>query len=99
MERELIDALAKELVDRGLLIEAGWQTLKMMSVAPNAPQLQVDEMRNTFFAGAQHLFACMMGILDPGAEVTDADFRRMDAISDELEKFYNEFLMKHGMKE
>ena len=69
-----------------------------MSVSPNAPQIQIDEMRNAFFAGAQHLFASIMGILDPEAEVTEADLKRMDAIAGELQNFYNEFLTKHGMK-
>ena len=99
MEQEAIDKITKHFVDQGLLIEAGWQTLKVLSIAPNAPQLQIDEMRNAFFAGAQHLFASIMGLLDPEAEVTETDIRRMDAIAGELENFYNEFKIKHGVKE
>lgn len=98
MEQDAIDAIAKHLVDQGLLIEAGWQMLKLMSVSPNASQIQLNEMRNAFFAGAQHLFASIMGILDPGSEPTDADMERMDNIAKELQNFYNEFLTKHGMK-
>lgn len=94
-EQEEIDKVTKHFVDQGLLIEAGWQTLKMLSIAPNAPQIQIDEMRNAFFAGAQHLFASIMGILDPGSEPTDADMERMDNIAKELQNFYNEFVAKH----
>jgi hypothetical protein len=95
MEREAIDKITKHFVDQGLLIEAGWQTLKIMSVAPNAPQIQIDEMRNAFFAGAQHLFASLMGLLDPGSEPTETEIRRMDAIAGELENFYNEYVTKY----
>ena len=98
MEDEAINALSKRLVDQGLLIEAGWQTLKLMSVSPNAPQIQLNEMRNAFFAGAQHLFASVLGILDPEEEITDQDMRRMDAIAKELQNFYNEFVAKHNIK-
>jgi len=95
MEQDKVDATVKELVDQGLLIEAGWQSLKLISVADNAPQIQIDEMRNAFFAGAQHLFASLMGILDPEAEVTDNDMKRMDSIAGELQNFYNEYVTRN----
>lgn len=95
MEDEAINAITKRLVDQGLLIEAGWQTLRAMSVSPRASQIQINEMRNAFFAGAQHLFASVLGILDPEEEITDNDMRRMDAIAKELQNFYNEFVAKH----
>ena len=98
MEREEINKITKHFVDQGLLIEAGWQTLKMISVAPNAPQIQIDEMRNAFFAGAQHLFSSIIEMLDPEAEITDNDIRRMDAIEKELNGFYKEFVAKHKGK-
>ena len=98
MEDEAINKIVKHFVDQGLLIEAGWQTLKMLSLPPNAPQIQIDEMRNAFFAGAQHLFASIIEMLDPEAEVTETDMRRMDAIEKELQNFYKEFVVKHKGK-
>ena len=95
--RELIDEVTKKYMDQGLIIEAGWQTLKMMSVSPGAPQIQIDEMRNAFFAGAQHLFASIMSALDPGLEETEDDMRRLNLISIELEQFYTEFKKKYGV--
>ena len=36
-DRSAIDALTKGLVDQGKLIEAGWQSLRLTAVAPDAP--------------------------------------------------------------
>ncbi len=84
---EQLNALAREFTDKGKLIEAGWIGLRIAAVPLDAPQLQIDEMRNAFFAGAQHLFGSIMGILDPGEEPTDADLNRMDLIDKELRDF------------
>ena len=51
-----IEKLTKELTDKGLLIEAGFVSLRHMAIAKDASAEQVDEMRSAFFAGAQHLF-------------------------------------------
>ena len=69
-ERQLMEKITRDLVDQGLLIEAGWVGLRMMSVPKDAPQIQVDEMRDSFFAGAQHLFGSIMSMMDPDAEPT-----------------------------
>jgi hypothetical protein len=86
--------LERELVDRGLLIEAGWIGLRIAAISPDASQL---EMRGAFFAGAQHLFASILGVLDGDAEPTEQDLRRMDMVAKELETFINEFSKKHGL--
>jgi hypothetical protein len=41
-------------------------------------------------AGAQHLFASIMGILDPGREPTARDMARMSMIANELDAFTQE---------
>jgi hypothetical protein len=69
-------------------------SLKIMSVADDAPPIQIEEMRNSFFAGAQHLFASIMHGLDPDKEPTEADMRRMDLIDAELKRFITEFELK-----
>lgn len=91
----LADKLSRDLTDRGKIIEAGWMSLKTLSVPCDAPQMQIDEMRNAFFAGAQHLFSSIMTILDPGAEPTDKDLERMSLIEGELADFYKQFLKRH----
>lgn len=47
-------------------------------------------MRMAFFAGAQHLWGSINGTLDPGAQPSVDDMRRMEKISDELDKFVAE---------
>lgn len=95
----LAHELSKRLSDQGRLIEAGWIGLRAMAVPPDAPEVQVNEMRYAFMAGAQHLFASIMGILDPGEEPTDADLRRLDLIHNELEAFRKEMELRHGRPE
>lgn len=56
----------------------------------NAPPHQLHEMRLAFMAGAQHLFASMMGMLDPEPDETPDDMRRMDLINRELDAFRGE---------
>jgi hypothetical protein len=79
--------LYRKFVDSGKLIEAGWISLRIAAISSNAPQMQIDEMRNAFMAGAQHLFASIMQMLEPGDELTENDMRRIDLIADELEAF------------
>jgi hypothetical protein len=80
-------ALTKALTDQGKLIEANWIGYRALVVPRGAGPVQVEECRRAFFAGAQALFASIMTVLDPGAEPTETDLKRMDAISDELRAF------------
>lgn len=90
MTKTDLQQLHRRFADSGKLIEAGWISLRIAAIPPNAPQVQIDEMRNAFMAGAQHLFASIMQSLDAGDDATDADLRRMDLISAELELFGKE---------
>lgn len=83
----LIAQLTKDMVSKGKLIEAGFTAMRLTAMHPDAPPEQVSEMRLAFFAGAQHLFGSIMGILDEGRDPTDADMLRMEQISNELEAF------------
>lgn len=85
--------LSKRLSDEGRLIEAGWIALRAI-LPPGAPDVQVNEMRFAYMAGAQHLFSSIMGVLDPGAEPTAADLRRLELINRELEAFYEEMQLR-----
>lgn len=84
---ELVTKMTKEFTDKGQIVEAGWQAYRMLSIPPNAPDIQVKECRLAYFFGAQHLFASIMGVLDQGEEPTESDMRRMDQINTELENF------------
>ena len=96
---ELLTETSRELADQGKLIEAGWVSMQLAMVPPDAPDVQVAEMRKAFMAGAQHLFSSIMAILDPGDdEPSEADLRRMDLISDELNAFYEEMTREARLK-
>jgi hypothetical protein len=93
--QDAAELLAKELSNRGCLIEAGWIIFKGMTIPPGASEIQIREMRLAFMAGAQHLFASIMGVLDPGEEPTDADLKRFDLIHQELETFRKELELRY----
>jgi len=95
---DLIKALEKKLIKEGLLIEAGWQSFKLMSISPLASQQQLDSMRVTFFAGSQHLFSTIMHMLDPGDDPTQADLIRMDQIDAELKRFIEEYKRANNLE-
>lgn len=92
---EFVDALAKELTDRGELIAAGFHSYRTMVIPKDEPTVQVNECRLAFFAGAQHVFSTIMRMLDAGDEPSADDMRRMSAIQAELDKFSREFALRH----
>jgi len=94
-DRAFLQRLSRELTDQGKLIEAGWISLRIACELENAPPIQLQEMRNAFFAGAQHLFSSIMTILEPDAEPTDKDLERMDLIDKELKAFVNDFTIRN----
>lgn len=71
-------------VNQGALIEMGFAAF-MATVAKDCPPSDAPRLRQVYFAGAQHLFASIMQILDPGEDATEADLARMGAIASELE--------------
>lgn len=94
-DRAFLKRLSRELTDKGKLIESGWIGLRLACDLEDAPKVQLEEMRNAFFAGAQHLFASIMIILDPGADPTDKDLERMDLIDRELKAFINDYTIRN----
>lgn len=89
-KEQLAKDLTKKFADDGWLIEAGFAAFRSLVIHEDAPRSQVAEMRMAFMAGAQHLFGSMMATMDPGAEPTEDDLRRMDLIHAELEAFTQE---------
>lgn len=96
---EVIEALTAKLTDEGRIIEAGWVAMRALAIPEDAPQIQLDEMRNAFFAGAQHLFASIMVVLDPGDEPTEQDLNRFDQIDAELKRFISEYSARAAKSE
>lgn len=95
-QRKIHDAVAKKLTDEGRLIEAGWQLMVFFTLPPDAPPLQVSEMRKAFFMGAQHLYASMLAVMDEDSDPTEADMQRIGLIHTELEAFRMEVTNVHA---
>lgn len=94
-DQAYLERLSRELTDKGKLIEAGWVGLRLAAIPLDTPASQLHEMRIAFFAGAQHLYASIMTIMEPGEEPTDKDFARMDLINNELQEFIKDFELRH----
>ena len=92
---EIIKGITNKLIDDGKLIEAGWVSLRMSALAADAPKIQVESMREAFFAGAQHLFSSIMFVLDPGGEPTEKDLERFVKIDEELKRFIEDYAKRH----
>lgn len=81
--RELHDMLVKRLAAEGRIVQAGFQAFAFQ-LLPDATPEQIDAARTAYMAGAQHLYASIMGMLDPESEPTMADLHRMSQIDREL---------------
>lgn len=93
-DKAYLERLSRELTDQGKLIEAGWIGLRIAAIPLDASAAQLDEMRNAFFAGAQHLFGSIMTVMDPGVEPTEQDVVRISSIARELRGFIAEFKLR-----
>lgn len=76
-------------------IELGWKSYKTMVIPADAPDVQIKETRQAFYAGAAILFEGLMGGLDGGDEPTEADMQRMAAIQAELDAFGQEIDVRY----
>lgn len=100
--KKLALQITKDLSAQGKLIEGGFAGFRLMAMHKDSPQIQVDEMRMAFFAGAAHLFSCIMAVLDPDEDPTDNDMDRLALIHKELDDFicaFEEKHFSHGFKE
>jgi hypothetical protein len=93
--REVAERLVRRLADEGLLIEAGWQTYRLLflKLPPHEPR---DDLKEAYLVGAEHVFASIINMLDPGIEETEADISRMDALHTELEPIRKVLTLKYG---
>lgn len=69
------------------IIDTAWRSYAEQVIPMNAPDIQRQECRRAFYAGAASVFSGIMTMLDPGAEPTDADLEKMSALEDELNQY------------
>lgn len=95
--RAATDALTKQFIAEGRLVEAGFRSLIVTAYPGHAlmPSDQYRQLREAFFGGAQHLLGSIMSALDPDAEPTEADLDRMSKIAAELDTFIAEYAREH----
>lgn len=90
--------LSKRLAEEGLLIKAGFYGYLMMAYPDRElPAVQRLALEQSFLAGAYHLFSSLMNTLDPDAEPTEQDVRRLDKIHTELECYRKELTTRAAM--
>ncbi len=77
-------ALTHKLVNEGKLIAGGFAAY-LMSNKIEVADPAMPALNDAYMAGAEHLWASIMATLDPGADETPADMRRMDAIQTEID--------------
>lgn len=94
-----VAAITKSAMDKGLIIEAGWAAFAAVIYPRGMSQTQHDQLRDAFFAGAQHLFGSIISALDPGDDPTLADIRRLDLINSELDAFQQMIKARHGISD
>lgn len=92
--RKEVERITVDWANRGKVVQGGWLAYEFLTGIRNMSEVQRRECRRAFFSGAQHLFASILTILEPGAEPTQADLGRMDKINAELEEFMEE--LKRG---
>lgn len=88
--KQIVDEITAKANAEAQTIEFGWLSLKRQWIPPTAGMDQINDMRMAFFAGAQHLWACVNSLMTEDREPTEADMLRLSRINLELSNFYTE---------
>lgn len=67
-----------------------WESYRDNVLPVGAEEVQINETRLAFYAGAAALWSVVMNMLSPGAEPTDDDEQAMAEIEQELKSFAGE---------
>jgi hypothetical protein len=76
-----------------------WKRYTAEVLPRDAPQVQIDECRQAFYAGAFGLFNGIMHALDPGPDATDADVEFMERIQLEFQQYAIEVGLRAARRE
>ena len=71
-------------------IAKGWESYRDMVLPKDAPDIQLTECKQSFFAGAAILWESVMQGLDSGDDATEGDMQRMADIQAEIDAFGQE---------
>jgi len=92
---EAVHGISGAAADKGSLMEIGFAAF-VATATPPIPDKDLRQWRDAYFAGAQHLWASVMDVLDEGSEPTDRDLRRMDLVHHELEAWRDDINARMG---
>ena len=68
-------------------LEQEWLSYRAKVIPAGAGEVQVEESRRAFYAGAASLYGVVMNMLDPVLETTENDVQRMEDLQNELLEF------------
>jgi hypothetical protein len=92
------ETLARDWADKGKLVEGGWRAMRQL-LLPNMDHLTKEDFeaaaRKIFFLGADHVFASIIGMMEPGQEPTDTDMQRMANLQEEMAAFRRTLASTH----
>lgn len=80
------------MVSKPGLIATAWQDYLTRVIHADADEVQKQETRRAFYAGAGSLLKGLMNVLEPNEEITEADMALMDSIQKELADFWQAML-------
>ena len=81
------------MIDRGQLVEGGWEAY----CAWNPPEIcECEPCHDAFEAGATHVFAALIMLLNPGKWEQDADRARLATLTAEIQGITQRFYLKRG---
>lgn len=89
---ELASIIAEGMVDRGKLLELGFDALITVFHPDGVTDEQRKQLRRAWFLGCDHLFFAVMSVVSDGPQVTQRDMDRMAGVEDELLQFRREAL-------
>ena len=87
------------IIDTGKIIESGYMAL-CIAAYPDAPEIQIQEMRNAFFAGARLALDAIIAIVNDqasGATSHERSVEKIKKIDGELREFLSEFKRGRGL--
>jgi hypothetical protein len=86
-----------ELLEKGLLMKAGFVGFRVACDLHDAPKHQIESMEEAFMAGCQHTFSSLMAVMTEDREPTVEDLRRMELIHEELQSWLDNYCRKHNI--
>ncbi len=81
------------------LIAREWETFRQQALPANAPDLQVQTAKESFYAGALTLFQMLQRNLSADPETVPSDVELLEDVNQELLEFLNEYMRQYVLKQ